>query len=81
MAHRIPPLILAPALQVRYKSFKASKPKESRSVVAMKAKKLLEKKKKKKPRSSFKQYSLKDADQFALCDAIRYTIVLHHHED
>ena len=28
--------------------------------------------KKRKPRNTFKQYDLKDADQFALCDAMRY---------
>ena len=29
-------------------------------------------KKKKKTRNTFKQYKLKDAEQFALCDAMRY---------
>jgi large subunit ribosomal protein L1 len=76
--HRAPPLILAPALQVRHKSAKAPKGQKGLSKVqlAVKAKKLLEKKKKKKPRTTFKTWDMKDAEQFALCDAVRYVIIL-----
>lgn len=71
MPHRISTQILGPALQIRYKS-KDNKPKASRSELAMKAKKLVEKRKKRKPRTTFRQYDLSDGEQFALCDAIRY---------
>jgi large subunit ribosomal protein L1 len=80
MPHRAPPLVLAPALQVRYKSAKAQKG-PSRSELAMKAKKAAEKKKKKKPRTVFRQWDMKDAEQFALCDAVRYAVFLHRHLD
>lgn len=70
MPHRISTRILGPALQIRYKS-KDNKPKASRSELAMKAKKLVEKRKKRKPRTTFRQYDLSDGEQFALCDAIR----------
>ena len=72
MPHRIPARVLAPALQVRHKSSKDNKQKASKSELALKAKKLVEKRKKKKPRTTFRQYNLNDGVQFALCDAIRY---------
>jgi large subunit ribosomal protein L1 len=54
----------------------ASGPGPSKGQLAQRAKKLLEKKKKRKPKTSFQQYYLRDGEQFALCDAIRYAIVL-----
>lgn len=37
-----------------------------------------ETKKKKKPRTTFKQYDLKELDQFSLCDAMRYVSTTEH---
>jgi large subunit ribosomal protein L1 len=71
MLHRIPAWVLGPMFQVRNKSSKVKQPKASRSELAMKAKKLVEKMKKKKPRTTFKQYNLNDGERFALCDAVR----------
>lgn len=71
----MPALMLAPALQVRYKSAKADKgSKTSKTQIALRAKKTLEKKKKRKPRTTFRQFDLKEGEQFALCDAVRYEI-------
>lgn len=74
--HRGPPIILAPALHVRHKSSKGDKGGLSKTQLAMKAKKLVEKRKKKKPRTTFKTWNMKDAEKFALCDAIRYATFL-----
>lgn len=72
----MPTIVLAPPLhQVRYKSAKADKgSKVSKSQVALKTKKLVERKKKRKPSTTFRQFDLKAGDQFALCDAVRYAI-------
>jgi large subunit ribosomal protein L1 len=59
--------VFQPILQARFASEKKS-PKDSRN-----AKKKAEvAKKKRKTRTSFKEYDLKDAEQFSLLDAMRY---------
>jgi len=35
-----------------------------------------ETKKKKKPRTTFKQYDMKELEQFSLCDAMRYVCMI-----
>lgn len=84
---RTPVRLLAPTIQVRYKSRGANAPPiQSKAAKALKAassnpqknkKKDSEKKKKRKPRTTYRQYDMKDAEQFALCDAIRCVISLY----
>jgi hypothetical protein len=78
---RSPAMFLAPSFQVRHKSRGANAaPIESKASKALKASKSVPQKnkkkgmetKKRKPRTVYKQYDLRAAEQFSLCDAIRY---------
>ncbi|KAI9822520.1 MAG: mitochondrial 54S ribosomal protein mrpl1 [Pycnora praestabilis] len=60
---RLPLAILLPSVQTRCIGSKDN---------ALKYKKKDTSKKKKKPRTTFTQYDLRDAEQFSLCDAMRY---------
>jgi hypothetical protein len=54
-------------------SKKEKAPPASKMQISMKEKKKAAEKKKRKPKTSYRQYDLKDIEQFALCDAMRYT--------
>jgi len=63
----LPLRIFLPSLQVRHasgSSQNSNKPKKKDAP------------KKRKPRNTFKQHDLKNADQFALCDAMRYSTLI-----
>lgn len=64
-----PAALIHNSIQQRFAAAKKSGP--NKYAEKRKAQKLAEKKKR-KPRTSFIQYNLNDADQFALCDAMRY---------
>ncbi|KFY35457.1 hypothetical protein V494_05913 [Pseudogymnoascus sp. VKM F-4513 (FW-928)] len=68
------PMVYRPAALIQnpiQQRFVAKKSGPNKYAEKKKAKKLAERKKK-KPRTTFLQYNLNDADQFALCDAMRY---------
>jgi large subunit ribosomal protein L1 len=68
--------LLQPITQLRFATGKKVKESnENKYAIKKRAAKALEKRKR-KPRTSFIQYDLRDADQFALLDAMRF--VLHH---
>lgn len=64
-----PAALIHNSIQQRFAAAKKGGP--NKYAEKRKAQKAAEKKKR-KPRTSFLQYDLKDADQFALCDAMRY---------
>lgn len=64
-----PAALINNSIQQRFAAKKASS--TNKYAEKRKAQKAAEKKKR-KPRTSFIQYNLNDADQFALCDAMRY---------
>lgn len=64
-----PTALIHNSIQQRFAAKKAAGP--NKYAEKRKAQKAAERKKK-KPRTAFLQYDLKDADQFALCDAMRY---------
>lgn len=69
---QLPAALLQPSIQLRFATGKKQKePNVNKYADKRKAAKALEKKKR-KPRTTFIQYDIKDADQFALCDAMRY---------
>lgn len=67
--NRLPSTLLAPAFQVRHKSATSGLAKNQST---MNKKKKDSEKKKKKPRTIYRQYDLKDTEQFSLCDAMRF---------
>lgn len=76
--YRPPAAFLAPIIQVRHKGFagkiisKKEKPPTGPKTQVMKFKKKNADKKKKKPRTTYRQYDVKDIEQFSLLDAMRY---------
>jgi len=75
----LPQKALIPTFQVRHAAFKPRtlSKKEKAGILTAPPKKKSTKKgekeqKKRKPRTTYRQYDLKDAEQFSLCDAMRY---------
>jgi large subunit ribosomal protein L1 len=78
---RLPATFLGTTTQVRYgsskqrilsKAEKAGLVKKPATGNTMKSKKKEDSKKKRKPRTTYRQYNLKDTDQYSLCEAMRY---------
>lgn len=73
----LPATLQGPKIAIRHKHGvpKIASKKEkggSSQANAMKHKKKDDGKKKRKPRTTYRQYDLKDAEQFSLCEAMRY---------